>query len=67
MTLPTALAAHNAAVALARAAYWAQTHCHVCGAFVRVDPSQRDGRLCGAACRAEAERARKRARKGAKC
>ncbi len=59
------LAAHNAAVALARAAYWAQTHCHVCGAFVRIDLSQRDGRLCSAACRAEAERARKRARRGA--
>ena len=44
-----------------------KTHCQICGAFVRVDPSQRDGRLCSARCRAEAKSAQRRARKGAAC
>ena len=65
---PTALAAHNAAVALARAAYWAQSHCHVCGGFVDLDPSHRERRICGdAECKRQYVNAeqRRRARKGA--
>ena len=57
---PTHLAHHNAGVRIARAANWAENHCH-CGAFVTFDPSNRGPRVC-ADCKRAVDRERKRAK-----
>ena len=63
MSARVALASHNARIALARAAYWAQTHCHSCGTFVQFDPSHRENRICDdPECQREAKNAGQRAR-----
>ena len=60
---PTHLTPHNTRIALSRAAYWAQSHCHVCGGFVDLDTSHRERRICDdAECKRQHVNAGQRAR-----